>query len=409
MQNFFKSAAVFAAALTGAFAAPQGEKAFSAGKKLGEVVPDSYIVVLKENLPETSIKSHKAWAQSKHHRRLARRDDTSLTGITNEYGLKKLKGYAGKFDKSTIDEIRNSPEVAYIEEDTYVYANALTTQTGAPWGISRVSQKATSPSLSTYYYDSQAGSGVNVYVIDTGILTTHNEFEGRASLGANFATGSNVDGNGHGTHVAGTIAGKTYGVAKKANVIAVRVLGADGSGTNSGVISGIQWAASDASSKGKSNKSVANMSLGGGKSTALNSAVASAVSTGLTFVVAAGNDNANAANYSPASEPSAITVGSTTSGNARSSFSNYGSVVDIFAPGSSILSTWIGSNTATNTISGTSMASPHVAGIAAYLIGVEGLSGSTAVTARIKALGLTNRLTSVGTGSPNLLAYSGAN
>lgn len=262
--------------------------------------------------------------------------------------------------------------------------------------------------MSTYYYDTQAGQGIDVYVIDTGVLTTHSQFGGRATWGANFADSSNTDGNGHGTHCAGTVAGSTYGVAKKANIIAVKVLRADGSGTNSGVISGIQWASNTARSKGKSSKSVASMSLGGGKSSAVNSAVAAAVNTGMTFVVAAGNDNANAANYSPASEPSAITVGATTSSNARSSFSNYGSSVDIFAPGSSILSAWIGSNTATNTISGTSMACPHVAGLAAYLMGVEGLSGSSAVTARIKSLGLTNRLSSVGTGSPNLLAYNNA-
>lgn len=184
------------------------------------------------------------------------------------------------------------------------------------------------------------------------------------SLDKNYSTNSSCPG--HGTHCAGTIGGSTYGVAKKASLIAVKVLDASGSGTNSGVISGIQWASSDASSKGISKKAVASMSLGGSKSTAVNSAVASAVGTGMTFVVAAGNDNANAANYSPASEASAITVGATTSANARASYSNYGSVLDIFAPGSSILSSWIGSTTATNTISGTSMATPHVAGAAAY-------------------------------------------
>ena len=212
----------------------------------------------------------------------------------------------------------------------------------------------------------------------------------------------NTDGNGHGTHCAGTVAGSTYGVAKAAKLVAVKVLGADGGGTTSGVISGIQWVGTNAPAK-----SVLSMSLGGGASSALNTAVRNTIAKGVTVVVAAGNDGANAANYSPASEPLAITVGAIDINDNRASFSNYGSVVDIFAPGVNVLSSWIGSNSATNTISGTSMACPHVAGLAAYLIALEGLSTPAAVQSRIKALGTSGKVISPGSGSPNLIAYNG--
>lgn len=190
-------------------------------------------------------------------------------------------------------------------------------------------------------------------------------------------------------------------------MVAVKVLDADGSGSNSGVISGIQWVATNAASLGLAKKSVLSMSLGGSYSAAVNSAVASTISAGVTVVVAAGNDGANASSYSPASAPNAITVGATDKTDTKATWSNFGSVLDIFAPGVDILSSWIGSTTATNTISGTSMATPHVAGLAAYLIGLEGLATPAAVVARIKALGLTGLVVTPGTGSPNLLAYNG--
>ncbi|KFY19917.1 hypothetical protein V493_07797, partial [Pseudogymnoascus sp. VKM F-4281 (FW-2241)] len=207
-------------------------------------------------------------------------------------------------------------------------------------------------------------------------------------------------------HCAGTVGGSTYGVASRATLVAVKVLDAEGSGSNSGVIAGIQWVADNARAKGITSKSVLSMSLGGSYSAALNSAVASTVNAGVTVVVAAGNDNRNAANYSPASAPSAITVGATDSRDARASFSNYGAVLDIFAPGVNILSAWIGSSSATNTISGTSMATPHVAGLAAYLIGLEGLTSPSAVASRISSLA-TRNVVSNPSGSINALAYNG--
>lgn len=238
------------------------------------------------------------------------------------------------------------------------------------------------------------------------------EFENRATFGANFAgDNQNTDGNGHGTHVAGTIGSRAYGVAKKTNLIAVKVLDASGSGTSAGVISGIQWAVNDAKTKGRIGKSVANLSLGGAFSQASNDAVAAGTREGLFFAVAAGNSAVNARTSSPASEPLVCTVGATDKTDAIASYSNYGSIVDIFAPGSEILSTWIGGTTATNTISGTSMASPHVAGLAAYLLALEPARAPGALCDRIKTLSTKSKLR-LGllptlSGTTNSLAYNG--
>ena len=234
-----------------------------------------------------------------------------------------------------------------------------------------------------YLYDDQGGQGVDVYVIDTGINIQHLEFQGRASWGNTIPDDVDEDNNGHGTHCAGTIGSRKYGVAKKANLIAVKVLGSNGSGTMSDVVGGVVWAARQATAKaiaaaneraltGKTEHkgSVANMSLGGGKSPSLDLAVNRAVDTGLHFAVAAGNDNSDACNYSPAAAEKAITVGASTLADERAYFSNWGKCVDVFGPGLNILSTWIGSSSATNTISGTSMASPHTAGLLAYFLSI---------------------------------------
>jgi subtilisin family serine protease len=247
---------------------------------------------------------------------------------------------------------------------------------------------------------------VTIYVIDTGVYAAHSEFGGRATVGANFISAeSAADGNGHGTHCSGTAAGTTYGVAKRANIIGVKVLASDGRGANSGVLSGIDWAVSNAQANGRTGRSVISMSLGGGFSQASNNAVAEAVAAGIFTAVAAGNDGVNAANTSPASTPTAFTVGATDSTDTRGSFSNFGSVLDIFAPGVNVKSAWIGGTTTTRTISGTSMACPHVAGLAAYLIGLEGTRTPAALGARIQSLSNKNLVKSPGSGSPNYLAY----
>lgn len=279
-------------------------------------------------------------------------------------------------------------------------------QSDAPWGLSRVSQKQLPTDLKSYQYPKSAGKGVDVYVIDTGINTKHVEFQGRAYWGATIPFHDlDIDGNGHGTHCAGTIAGKTYGIAKKAHVIAVKVLRTSGFGTNSDVLKGVEWAVA-AAGRGakKGRRSVANMSLGGGFSQALNDAVDQAVAKGMLFAVAAGNDNEDACQYSPAASKSAITVGASDIHDAMAFFSNHGKCVDVFAPGMDILSAWIGSRTATNTISGTSMASPHVAGVLALF---ADLYGATADATTIHKMVLSDAgqalLKDLPIGSPNLL------
>jgi oryzin len=228
-------------------------------------------------------------------------------------------------------------------------------QLNAPWGLGRISHRT--PSYSDYYWDSTSGQNVRVYVVDSGIQTSHAEFEGRAVWGANLVAGSaDVDENGHGTHVAGTVGGKTFGVARKATLVAVKVLKADGSGSYSDIIAGIEWAVSNATALGIVNKSVINMSVGGLVSPALNNAVKQATDAGITFVVAAGNSNRDAIAYSPASAPSAITVGASDGTDQRAWFSNWGLSVDLFAPGVAVLSSVIGSsNTGTAYYTGTSM------------------------------------------------------
>ncbi|KAF8589519.1 hypothetical protein K439DRAFT_1405103 [Ramaria rubella] len=348
-------------------------------------IENSYIVVLKNNVSPATLAAHTAFVESTHAQTQATQD--ALLDV--EHGIKHvydshIKGYAGTFAQSTLDKIRSRPEVDYVEVDQVVHTMNVTVQKSAPWGLARVSHR---PRLSfstftTYEYDSNGGEGVNVYVIDTGINVKHVEFEGRASWGKTIPLNDvDEDGNGHGTHCAGTIASRAYGVAKAAKVIAVKVLGSNGSGSMSDVVSGVLWASDDAEAKaaaaaaefkatGKTSHkgSVANMSLGGGKSRALDQAVNSAVDSGLHFAVAAGNDNRDACDYSPAAAEKAVTVGASTITDERAYFSNYGPCVDVFAPGLNILSTWTGSPIAKNTISGTSMASPHTAGMLAYLL-----------------------------------------
>lgn len=309
-----------------------------------------------------------------------------------------LRGFSAFMSEEDAVAISRDPLVAYVEEDSVI--EAIATQTNPPWGLDRIDQRDR-PLSGTYSY-TRTGSGVNVYVIDTGIRRTHTQFGGRAFHGftsINDGRGS-TDCNGHGTHVAGTVGGTTYGVAKATRLFSVRVLSCSGSGSNSGVIAGVDWVRAN-----HIKPAVANMSLGGGASSSLDTAVRNSISAGVTYAVAAGNSNANASNFSPARVGEAITVGSSTSSDARSSFSNFGSVVDIFAPGSSILSAWSTSDTATRTISGTSMASPHVAGVAArYLQGNPSASAS-AVRNAIVADATLNRLSGIPTGTANRLLF----
>ncbi|KAI8979524.1 serine protease [Mycotypha africana] len=387
-----------------------------------EAVRGSYIVVLKESLSATQIGDHAEWisalAAGQSFNRADYLSETEDIGINHVYDMPNFKGYSGKFDQKVLEAIRQSDEVAYVEEDSVVYASEL--QRGAPWGLARIStrDRLSLRNFNKYNYDkSSAGEGVKVYVIDTGINVKHVDFEGRAIWGKTIPKNDeDVDGNGHGSHCAGTIAGKKYGVAKKAIPVAVKVLSSNGSGSMSDVVKGVDWATGEylkekaqAQKNGKKFKgSAANMSLGGGKSPSLDATVNGAVEAGLVFAVAAGNDNKDACNYSPARAQKAITVGASTIFDERAYFSNYGECVDVFAPGLNIESVWNTNDHATNTISGTSMASPHVAGLAAYLLSMAPEDTKPQdIKKQILELSTRNALKDLPPKTPNLLIYNG--
>jgi subtilisin family serine protease len=357
------------------------------GRGHPRAIEGRYIVVLEKEAGAAAATSARTQARDRGAR-IHYRYDQALTG------------FAASMAPRALDRLRRNPNVSYIEADRRV--RLMVTQSPATWGLDRIDQRNL-PLSNSYTYNA-TGSGVSAYIIDTGIRFSHSQFGGRAVTGYDAVDGGSADDcNGHGTHVAGTVGSSTYGVAKSVRLVGVRVLNCQGSGTNSGVIAGIDWVTQNHAA---GQPAVANMSLGGGASSSLDNAVNNSINDGVTYAIAAGNSSANACNYSPARVAAAITVGSTTSSDARSSFSNYGTCLDLFAPGSSITSTWHTSNTATNTISGTSMATPHVAGVGAlYLQGNTGASPATVRNAIVNSA-TTGVLTGIGSGSPNRLLYS---
>lgn len=362
---------------------PEASHKFPASRPLA----DRYIVIFKAHVQQPEQEAQALMRGSK--------------GQVHHTFSHALKGFSATIPEAALRGMRNNPNIESIEPDLSVQLNQTSPQNQAPWGLDRIDQ--IDRPLDTQYRFNYTGAGVTAFVIDSGLRADHLEFAGRVLPGFSVvadANGTN-DCNGHGTHVAGTLGGSTFGAAKSVKLLPVRVLDCAGAGTLSGVIAGVDWAAGTTL-----RPAVANLSLGSSKSLAFNAAVAGATVKGITMVVAAGNSAANACNYSPSSEPTAITVGATTSTDVRATYSNFGSCVDVFAPGSGITSAGISSSTATSILSGTSMASPHVAGVAALALQANSLATPAAIVSFITSNASANRLTLVGTGSPNLLVFS---
>jgi subtilisin family serine protease len=382
--------AAIAASLILAAAAP----AFSAELRSSRnPIKGQYIVVLKDEAASLAGERSRASRVADVAPRIAAAHNARLLRSYQSV----LRGFAVRADDAALAKLLADPRVAYVEEDGIAMLNP--TQTGATWGIDRIDQR-TRPLNGSYTYD-YTGAGVHAYIIDTGLNLAHSEFAGRVGNGADFIGGGVNDCNGHGTHVAGTVAGTTWGVAKSAIVHPVRVFGCSRDSAWSTIIAGVDWVANN-----RQLPAVANMSLGGGANSSIDAAVDNLINRGVTVVVAAGNDNADACGKSPARVRRAITVGSTDINDNRSSFSNYGTCVDVFAPGSSITSAWYTSNTASAMLSGTSMASPHAAGVAAlYLQSNPGAAPATVVE-QVMSKTTANVVANVGPSSPNLFLFS---
>lgn len=376
---------------------------------------NSYIVVLKDAAGTAGGASVASSGASTAQVRAAAVDSVASAAVATGGSVQRrwshaLTGFQATLTPAQLQTLRRNQDVAYVQPNNVMTIATTTSPSGdvkaqavGSWGLDRIDQ-ADLPLDDTYNAPGD-GSGVTAYIVDTGINVSHNDFGGRASVGYDaVGDGQNgIDCNGHGTHVSGTVGGSEYGVAKNVDLVAVRVLGCDGSGTTAGVVDGVDWV-----TENHSGPSVANMSLGGGSDSALDSAVEGAVDSGVVFAVAAGNDyESDACDGSPSGVPSAITVGSTTIDDELSSFSNVGSCVDILAPGSDITSDWKGGSTATNTISGTSMATPHVAGAAALLLEQNPSASPATIASELTGSAAQDTIDGVPSDTANLLLQVG--
>lgn len=358
-------------------------------RKAVNPVPNRYLVALDP----VALRS-----EGETSEKTAGRLSASYGGAVDKVFNHALKGFSAEMTEKEAVAMSNDPRVLFVEEDSYISVEA--TQTNAPWGLDRVDQR--NVPLNTSYNYVKTGSGVHVYVIDTGIRTSHVDFGGRASADYDsMYDGQNgIDCHGHGTHVAGTIGGTTYGIAKSTRLHAIRVLGCNGIGTVATAVEGIDWVTANHISP-----AVANMSMGSNASPLMDFAVQGSIAAGVTYVVAAGNSNADACQYSPARLPSAITVGASDQSDTRAAFSNFGSCVDMFAPGVGITSAWAWSDVAINSANGTSMASPHVAGTVALFL--EDNPTATPAQATAALMGdASNVPVQNGNGSPNLVLFT---
>lgn len=350
------------------------------------LIPDRYLIAVNRDVGADELSG------------LAREAAARFQGRVDGIYDSVFHGFALQIDKDKLTELQAEPWVSDIHADGLAYTHTI--QNPVPsWGMDRIDERPLA--LDNRFTYQQTAAGQDVYVIDSGINASHLDFTGRIGVGASFVGGSaNTDCIGHGTHVAGTVLGTRHGLAKGATLHPVRVFGCTGSSSWATIISGINWVTANAGGQG-----VANMSLGGGANTAVDNAVQTSINSGVSYVVSAGNDNANACSYSPARVNDAITVGSTAQDDKRSNFSNKGACVDVFAPGSGITSAWHTGSNATNTIDGTSMAAPHVAGIAALMRAEDPAATPADIMLRVISDATVGVLSSIGSGSPNLLAF----